>query len=599
MVRVFASMAGLLTLTSVALAQITFNVVGYPSATSGSFGVSINGQITKLTATEDTFPVFSGIVPSATSSVEYKYVELDATGAAIKTEAFVRKLHDVTATHSYNEFFERPTTKWTLPPIPFTYLATWPSFTKVFDEDEIATIHVTADAAQIAALNANPLSDAGTDIRVTFRWIDHNDIYTQHNISFKNSGKSSKEFQKQAYKFEFDTDYNQTFFSRPNIKLRSGVTDPTMLREKTYIDLLNSAGIPTQQAQYVRLFVNNQPFGLYMMVDDIKKSFIKQTIHGGNPKIIPGSMVQMNAPIVTEQADLIYKGPTNASYDKSVYQSVVLGNNPITDPLQQLIAFMKDLSDYNPATTPDPIAYWNNTRLDLDGFLRNMALEYLTGAYDNYWMSGSNYFMYFNPTLGASGKWQWVPTDFDGTFGNGYPTSTQSSYQTWVDLKTYDHPLISKLILNTPAINALFETTLKELVQTVYKPEALFPRIMAYNQMLLVDYTWDVSINRTGPGKVKGFTVADFNDNLVNLTKSMSYSVKGWIADMSNSVATTLKFTIPPGVANRVEPPPKPTKNNGKNKGDNVQSESGAAAMSSTGLMAVLVGVASSVSLLL
>ena len=132
-----------------------------------------------------------------------------------------------------------------------------------------------------------------TDVRVTFRWIDHGNIYTQHNISFQTSGKSSKDFQKLAYKFSFDTDYNQTFFSRPNIKLRSGVTDPTMLREKTYIDLLNSAGIPTQQGQYVRLFVNNQPIGLYMMVDDIKKSFIKQTVYGGDPSIIPGSLVQV------------------------------------------------------------------------------------------------------------------------------------------------------------------------------------------------------------------------------------------------------------------------------------------------------------------
>lgn len=309
----------------------------------------------------------------------------------------------------------------------------------------------------------------------------------------------------------------------------------------------------------------------------------------------------MNAPVVTEQADLIYKGPTNASYDVLVYSDVVLGNNPVTDPLQQLIAFMKDLSDYNPATTTDPVGYWN-TRLDLDGFLRNMALEYLAGAYDNYWMSGSNYFMYLNPTLGTSGKWQWIPTDFDGTFGNGYPTATQSSYQTWVDLATYDHPLISKLILNTPAINALFETTLKELIETVYKPEALFPRIMAYNQMLLVDYTWDVSINRTGPGKVNGYTVADFNDNLMNTTKDMSYSVKGWITDMSNSVSTTLKFTIPAGVANRVEPPPKPTKNDGKSKGGNASGGKNSAAGSvvgSTGLVAVLVGVASLVSLLL
>ncbi|KAG0084609.1 hypothetical protein BGZ93_001154, partial [Podila epicladia] len=536
-------MAGLLALSSAALAQIAFNVVGYPSEPTNTFGVSINGAITELVADETTFPVWKGAVPTATSSVSYQYVELNAAGTAIKTEPFFRTLPNVNSTHSYNEFFERPTTKFALPPIPYTYLASWPSYTKIFNDDEIATIHVTADAAQMAILNANPTASSRDkpDIRVTFRWIDHNNIYTQHNISFMNSGKSSKAHRKQAWRFDFDTDYNQTFFSRPHIKLRSGASDPTMLTLR--------------------------PYGLFLMVDDIKKSFIKQTIHGGDPSIIRGSMVQMNAPGGNIEADLIYRGPTGANYDEG-YDIINIGNNPITNPLQQLIAFMKDLQDFNPATTPNPIAYWNDTRLELDGFLRCMALEYLTGAFDNYWRSGSNYFMYFNPTLGTQGKWQWIPTDFDGTLGNGYPGSIILSYQTWVEFMPYDHPLVSKLILNNTAINILFEQTLKELVQTVFKPEALFPRIMAYNQMLSLDYHWDVSINRTGPGKFNGFTFDDFNNNLVNRTGHMSYSIKGWIMDMSTLVSTQLKFEIPAGVQNRVDPPPKPTKGSGKTDGD-------------------------------
>ncbi|KAG0375373.1 hypothetical protein BGX24_009187 [Mortierella sp. AD032] len=610
MVRVFASMAGLLALSSTALAQITFNVIGYPSAPTNKFGVSINGAITQLVADETTFPVWKGVVPTATSSVSYQYVELNAAGTAVKTESFSRTLPNVDSTHSYNEFFERPTTKFALPPIPFTYLATWPSYTKIFNDDEIATIHVTADAAQMATLNANPTASSKDlpDIRVTFRWIDHSDIYTQHNISFMNSGKSSKEHRKQAWRFNFDTDYKQEFFSRPHVKLRSAASDPTMLREKTYIDLLNSAGVPTQQGQFVRLFVNNQPYGLFLMVDDIKKSFIKQTIHGGNPSIVRGSMVQMNAPGGNIEADLIYRGPASANY-KEGYDVVNVGNNPLTEPFQQLIAFMKDLQDFNPATTPNPITYWNDTRLELDGFLRCMALEYLTGAFDNYWRSGSNYFMYFNPTLGTQSKWQWIPTDFDGTFGNGYSGSTILSYQAWVNFALNDHPLVSKLIINNTAINPLFEQTLKELVQTVFKPEALFPRIMAYHQMLSLDYQWDLSINRTGPGKFNGFTFDDYSNNLVNTTSHMSYSVKGWITDMSTLVSTQLKFEIPAGVQNRVDPPPKPTKGPKKNDagggGDNdveIVPQNGAAAGRSMAggavAAAVVVGFASLVSFL-
>ncbi|KAG0035739.1 hypothetical protein BGZ81_000032 [Podila clonocystis] len=561
MIRLLTGLAGLATLVSVVFADIQFNVVGYPTSPTNSFGVNIGGAITKLTTTETTFPLWSGPVPGSTSSTKYSYVELSATGAVVQTEAFTRSLNS-TDTKTDNEFFQRATTRWVLPHIPYTYLFTWPSESKAFKDDEIATIHVTADAAQIANLEANPLQII--DIRCTFRFINHNTVYTQTNISFSNSGKSSREFQKQAYKFSFDTNYNQSFYSRPNIKLRSEVMDPTMMREKLYIDMLNSVGVPTQQGAWVRLFVNNQPYGLYLMVDDIKKSFVKQTIYGGDANEVIGSLVQMNAPTIDNVASLIYN-PTGI-FDPNVYTDVNLGNNPVTAPLTQLNQFMLDLANFDPVTTPDPVGYWTS-RLDLDGFLRNMAMEYLGGCWDNYWVAGSNYFMYFNPKLGTSGKWQWIPTDFDGTFGDGFPVPFLYSYQNLNNFTTTDRPLVSKLIIKNTAIRALFEQTLKDIVGWAYKPEALVPRIELYNKMLAEDVKWDTGIKRTGPGKVNNYTFADFNDNLYNMTRDMSYSLVGWVTDMNKLVVTQLDVTVQPGLADRVAPPPKP-KSHGKNGGD-------------------------------
>ncbi|KAF9285839.1 hypothetical protein BGZ68_003539, partial [Mortierella alpina] len=221
----------------------TFNVVGYPSANTGAFGVS------------------------------YSYVELNAAGAAVKTEAFKRKLSDPAATTTPNEFFERQTTVWDLPRIPYTYLATYPSNTKAFRSEQIATIHVTAPAALVAALFANPMDaqDGNADIR----FISNDTVLSQKNVTFGLSGKSSREHAKQAFKLKFDTAVGQSFFHRPNIKLRSMVMDPTLIREMLYIDMLNSAGVATQQGAWVRLYINNEPYGVYLMVDDISGSFLK------------------------------------------------------------------------------------------------------------------------------------------------------------------------------------------------------------------------------------------------------------------------------------------------------------------------------------
>jgi len=170
-------------------------------------------------------------------------------------------------------------------------------------------------------------------------------------------------------------------------------------------------------------------------------------------------------------------------------------------------------------------------------------------------MSASNYFIYKNPTMGPTGKWQWLPTDFDGTFGNGAPKPTVDTYKNWYDFKAGDHPLVSKLILQNKDINALFEQVLKELVSTAFKPEALVPRIQTYNKMLSLDAQWDISLTRKSPGISNGFTFDDFNNNLNMRTKDMSFGLIPFVQQMSDYVAQELDFTIPAGLADRVAPP--------------------------------------------
>ncbi|KAF9585679.1 hypothetical protein BGW38_001262 [Lunasporangiospora selenospora] len=554
--KFLAGLATLAAAVSVASADITFSVVGYPTTPGNTYGVLIGGTVHKFPINEETFPVWRSTVAGTDANVQYQYVELDSAGTPVRTEAFTRKHYNATKVATLNEFFERQVTEWEFPKIPYTYLATFPSKTKAFKQKQIATIHITAPPLQMDELNKNPKNDK--DYRVDFRFINSETVHSVKNITFSTSGKSSKGFAKQSYKLKFDTKFNQTFFSRPNIKLRSMVQDPTMIREKLYIDMLNSVGIPTQQGAWVRLFVNNEPYGLYLMVDDIKKSFLKQTVHGGDNSVPEGSLVQMNS--WKNRADLVYKGPATLNYGPdSAYESQVLGSNPTSDPLRELIRFMEDLKNFDPVATADPINFWNATRLHLDGVVRGMALEYLMGAFDNYWYQGSNYFMYKNSLLGPSGgKWQYIPTDFDGTFGSGFPTSTIPSYLNYTDFAVQgERPMVQKLILNCKPINELFETALKDIVSTAFKRVAMGPRAEAYNKMLSLDAQWDYSLTRKSPGENNNYTFADFNDNLVKQTRNMQSSVLGWVDGMSDLISKQLNFAIPAEVQDRVAPPPK------------------------------------------
>ncbi|KAF9926839.1 hypothetical protein FBU30_003661 [Linnemannia zychae] len=505
-----------------------------------------------MSTTPATFPLWSLTVPSAAASTPYKYVKLNANGGVILEESFTRTMEDSTAIATAYEVFDREVTSARLPQVPLVY-DPWPmSKTKIFDDSVIATIHLTGNAAKWEKMLMEPME--AQPMSADFRYINDKVVHSVANITIGVSGKSSMEFNKQAIKLQFDTKNNQTFFSRPNVKLRSESSDPTMIREKLYIDVLNAVGVPTQQGAWVRLYMNSKPIGLYLMVDDIGNSFLKQTIHHGDSSIIHGSLWQMNAPVVETQGDLVYKGPLAKDYPGDCYKMKTLGSNPADAPMTQLIQLMKDLQAFDPLSMNGG-EYWES-RLDVDGFLRNMAMEFLGGSWDAYWWSGSNYFIYFNPTLGATGKWQWISTDFDGTFGDGDPTEVLTTYQAYADFSKHDRPMISKLILHSPDLNQRFEQTLKDIISYAFKPEALFPRIDAYEKMLEKDIAWDVSINRSKyPGKTNAWTVADFHASLTGGVKDMSLGVKPWIEGRAKDLQSQLGFSVVPGTPDRVKRP--------------------------------------------
>ena len=56
----------------------------------------------------------------------------------------------------------------------------------------------------------------------------------------------------------------------------------TNRREKLALDCLAATGAATLGASWTRLFINGQPMGLYLMIDDATTSFVDNVLHGGD-----------------------------------------------------------------------------------------------------------------------------------------------------------------------------------------------------------------------------------------------------------------------------------------------------------------------------
>ncbi|KAG0369245.1 hypothetical protein BGX24_002487 [Mortierella sp. AD032] len=541
----FIIIPGLLALVaSSALADVVYNVVGYPDTEKGAFGVVINNKLTPLTTTEATFPLWSANVVGASSSSGYRYVKLNDAGTIIDKEKFLRRITVSKAKNTPNEFFQRQNTFATYPALPQVYPSVRPKPSKAFDDTQIATIHLTADPAVFADMVANPLDTERKAIKASFRFINADTIYNAAEVKLKVSGHGSRKFKKLSLRVKFDEDKNETFFDRPIIKLRSSSSEPTFIREKLYIDNLNAIGARTTQAAWVRVYVNNKPFGFHLLVEDIETPFLRGTFHDGaalKDKEM-GSLYQMGSHVVGQEGTMIYTGPLTADYNPEVYSNKNVGSaNTKEEPMAQFIAFMKDLQEYDP-TLANGLKFWNS-RLNVDEFLKFMVMEYLTGAWDGSWWKGNNFFMYFHPT---QARWQFISTDFDSTFSDGERADVAVPYKQFAASRLRrqgkDHPLVSKLILKNKEINKEFEKILGAAVKQVFNPAVLEPRIAAYEKFIEAEAAWDFSLNRSkNPGKDPKYTIDTFHKSLTGPVTGITYGVKPWIKYRATDVPKQLK----------------------------------------------------------
>ncbi|KAG0044145.1 hypothetical protein BGZ83_010629 [Gryganskiella cystojenkinii] len=522
-------LSSLLLLVSSVLADVTYNVIGFPDAKTNTFAVEIDGELYPLQTSKDLFPLWSATVDSVSAPSSYRYVQLNHKNKEVAREEFLRDLTDKNITP--NEFFNRETTLTTLPALKQVYKDVRPKDAGAFDSSQIATIHLTVDPAEFDDMMNHP-KDNLKKVKAGFKFINANNIYSAEKVKIKVSGHGSRKFRKVSLHLKFNKGKGETFFDRSAIKLRAEYNDQTMLREKLYLDLLDSVGVVSSRGSYARVYVNGKPHGFYLMLEDVAEPMLMRTIHHGaiKDKKALGSLWQMGTTVE-------FKGRQPAAYEANLYRNIILGDNPKDEPMQQFMAFMKDLKDWDPTDT-DGIAYWNE-RLDLDGFLRSMALEYLTGAYDNFWWNAHNYYMYYNPQRKV---WQYIPIDFDHTFGTGNSLDVDEPYkefaQTCEGPNPKSTPLVSKLICKNKDINKKFETILLTITNDVFNNAAMEERVRAYETQMEQEVAWDLSIDRsTLPGSDLKWDIGNFHKSIWGRYKTVHKGVMPWVEYRGKSVA--------------------------------------------------------------
>lgn len=272
-------------------------------------------------------------------------------------------------------------------------------------------------------------------------------------------------------------------YSMKELNLHSMFSDGSKMRDMISYQMFRDMGIYSPRTSYVKVYVNDVLWGIFVAVEAIDGRFTKARW----PESGDGNLYKEAWPI------------TN---DTSYYSDMLETNNDPEDSAD--VSAMVDL--YNAINSSTVETFTNNVSsfIDFDYLTRYMAVDRaiknwdgITGwYYSAHWLGNHNYFFYQEED--PDGKIWLIPWDLDNTLQRSDPLIDDAQVANWNENPTSCDPVdvftdSSRVIpsgcdkfISLFAANYWnnFVKVGDELLKWVYKPESIIKRIDSYCLLL-------------------------------------------------------------------------------------------------------------------
>lgn len=326
-------------------------------------------------------------------------------------------------------------------------------------------------------------------------------VYDSIGVRYK--GNSSYNVQSEKKPFNLSIDgykENQLLYGYKTLNLNNFFKDPTCVREKIAYESA-SLYFPAVKSAFVRLYINNEYWGLYLNVQQINKIFLREHFSAQGGNLFKGDPAI--AGTTFGSADFTWHGSDAATY-KARYE---LKTNEEADDWSDLIQFINMLNNLPDAQFESEI----RKVLNVDRALWYLAWCNLFVNLDSYLGSGHNYYLYDNPLDGMN-MILWDVNEVLGTFSND-PLSISQRETLSPLYKNQDaaRPLVRRL-LAVPSFRQRYTAHFRTMLGEVFNEAFWRPRIEKYQSLILSSLTTDTR---------KLYTMAQFSANVAgNITSS-------------------------------------------------------------------------------
>lgn len=290
---------------------------------------------------------------------------------------------------------------------------------------------------------------------------------TWDNVSLRIRGDDSRYFPKKSLKLKFD---KEPFANgRSTINFNADYLDKSYMRQYISSSVMKMAGQKCFNAEHVKVFLNGEFFGLYVMVENVDEDYL--SARGLDPK---GNL---------------YKASEDGA-SMSEYDILWLHWEKKTNAEKNWLDLDTLIKQINAVADQD-FYTWCRKNFDYDEMINLIALNMIIANGSTYY---HNYHLYHHP---ENGKWTMLPWDMDKTLsGYGWARAYDQTSGSGVP----DNPYMERAILNDTMF-ADIRARINKIGADIFNPQKLFP-IM--DSLALV---------------LESAVLADTTDNVPDLTK--------------------------------------------------------------------------------
>ena len=343
--------------------------------------------------------------------------------------------------------------------------------------------------------------------------LDSVGVRLKGNASFNSPGM------KKPLKLQFDEYISgQRYDGLKSFHLNNNAFDPTEIREKLMLDVLNRHHLPAPRCTFAAVYMNDEYVGLYKIIESIDKKFLSNRFGENDGNLFKGD----------PNGTLEWKGSNPALY----YEDYELKNNSQQNDWSDLLDLVNRINNSG-NYFPQQI----ESRLDVNEYLWALAANNVFVNLDSYLYNPHNYYLY---DASQDGKFHWISWDVGLCFGV-FPLWFQSRSESLDIFYLPDPP--DKVPLNAGLFSyARYKEQYLNAVCTLlhedFAPQILFPKIDSLANMIRPYVYAEPDSNRM-------YSTAQFEENL-NFGSTDAWfaskipGLKGFIAQRNAEIESQL-----------------------------------------------------------